>query len=163
ADRGDRPGGPVCGVYERRHEKSVTDRAARGHRDHTPAGRVSDAHAPVDAPGIADHGPYRGCRVGRCLVPADLSHRAEDRVRMAQVAAFLALAMAAGVMPLGGQTSLSIYSDGRVVVRRTLLPSLPKGLSTLLLKLVGLFPATLFSPHISVTLRKDLLTTEQAS
>src|SRR5207244_513024 len=100
---------------------------------------------------IADHGPYRGCRVGRCLVPADLSHRAEDRVRMAQVAAFLALAMAAGVMPLGGQTSLSIYSDGRVVVRRTLPQALPKGRSALSLKLEGVDPATLFSPATSVT------------
>src|SRR5207244_3340450 len=157
ADRGDRPGGPVCGVCERRHEKSVTDRAARGHRDHPPAGGVSDAHAPVDAAGIAEYGPYCGRRVGRCLVPADLSHRAEDRVRMAQVAAFLALAMAAGVMPLGGQTSLSIYSDGRVVVRRTLPQALPKGRSTLSLKLEGLDPATLFSPDTSVTLLSALL------
>src|SRR5205807_306049 len=96
ADRGARPGGPVCGVCERRHEKSVTDRAARGHRDHPPAGGVSHAHPRVDAAGIAEYGPYRGCRVGRCLVPADLSHRAEDRVRMAQVAALLVLGMAGG-------------------------------------------------------------------
>src|SRR3989449_1875610 len=80
-------------MYERRHEKSVTDRTARGHRDHPAPGGVFDAHAPVDAAGIAEYGPYRGCRVGRGLVPADLSHRAEDRVRMAQVAAFLVLAM----------------------------------------------------------------------
>jgi len=76
---------------------------------------------------------------------------------MAQVAAFLALAMAAGVMPLGGQTSLSIYSDGRVVVRRTLPQALPKGRSTLSLKLEGLDPATLFSPDTSVTLLSALL------
>src|SRR5256886_7234193 len=71
---------------------------------------------------------------------------------MAQVAAFLVLAMAAGVMPLGGQTSLSIYSDGRVVVRRTLPQTLSKGRSTLALKLEGLDPATLFSADTSVTL-----------
>src|SRR2546427_188293 len=118
---------------------------------------VSDAHAPVDAAGIAEYGPYCGRRVGRRLVPADLSHRAEDRVRMAQVAAFLVLAMAAGVMPLGGQTSLSIYSDGRVVVRRTLPQTLSKGRSTLALKLEGLDPATLFSPDTSVTLLSALL------
>ena len=76
---------------------------------------------------------------------------------MAQVAAFLVLAMAAGVMPLGGQTSLSIYSDGRVVVRRTLPQTLSKGRSTLALKLEGLDPATLFSPDTSVTLLSALL------
>ncbi len=76
---------------------------------------------------------------------------------MAQVAAFLVLAMAAGVMPLAGQTSLSIYSDGRVVVRRTLPQALSKGRSTLALKLEGLDPATLFSPDTSVTLLSALL------
>src|SRR2546427_1004064 len=137
-------------MYERRHEKSVTDRTARGHRDHPAPGGVFDAHAPVDAAGIAEYGPYRGCRVGRGLVPADLSHRAEDRVRMAQVAAFLVLAMAAGVMPLGGQMSLSIYSDGRVVVRRALPQPLQKGRNTFTLKLDGLDGATLFSPDTAV-------------
>src|SRR5207244_8286923 len=150
AARGDRPWGPVFGVYERRHEKGVTDRASRGHRDHPPPGGVFDAHAPVDAAGIAEYGPYRGCRVGRCLVPADLSHRAEDRVRMAQVAAFLVLAMAAGVAPLAGQTSLSIYGDGRVLVRRTLPQPLQKGRNTFTLKLEGLDGATLFSPDTAV-------------
>src|SRR3989454_7367626 len=76
---------------------------------------------------------------------------------MAQVAAFLVLAMAAGFMPLGGQTSLSIYSDGRVVVRRTLPQTLSKGRSTLALKLEGLDPATLFSADTSVTLLSALL------
>src|SRR5216117_3843559 len=52
--------------------------------------------------------------------------------------------------PLAGQTSLSIYSDGRVVVRRTLPQALEKGRNTLTLKLEGLDPATLFSPDTSV-------------
>jgi len=69
---------------------------------------------------------------------------------MAQVAAFLVLAMAAGVMPLGGQTSLSIYRDGRVVVRRTLPQPLQKGRNTFTLKLEGLDGATLFSPDTAV-------------
>ena len=69
---------------------------------------------------------------------------------MAQVAAFLVLAMAAGVMPLAGQTSLSIYSDGRVVVRRTLPQPLQKGRNTFTLKLEGLDGATLFSPDTAV-------------
>ena len=76
---------------------------------------------------------------------------------MAQIAASLVLAMAAGVMPLVGQNSLSIYSDGRVVVRRTLPQALSKGRSTLALKLEGLDPATLFSPDTSVTLLSALL------
>jgi len=69
---------------------------------------------------------------------------------MAQVAAFLVLAMAAGVMPLGGQMSLSIYSDGRVVVRRALPQPLQKGRNTFTLKLDGLDGATLFSPDTAV-------------
>ncbi len=69
---------------------------------------------------------------------------------MAQVAAFVILAMAAGVMPLGCQTSLSIYSDGRVVVRRTLPQPLQKGRNTFTLKLEGLDGATLFSPDTAV-------------
>ncbi len=54
--------------------------------------------------------------------------------------------------PLAGQTSLSIYSDGRVVVRRTLAQALGKGRNTLTLKLEDLDPATLFSPDSSVAL-----------
>ncbi|MGH7538725.1 MAG: DUF4139 domain-containing protein [Gemmatimonadales bacterium] len=49
------------------------------------------------------------------------------------------------------QTSLSIYSDGRVVVRRTLPQSLQKGSNQLALQLEGLDPATLFSPDTAVT------------
>ena len=51
--------------------------------------------------------------------------------------------------PLAGQTSLSIYSDGRVVVRRTLAQALEKGRNTLTLQLEDLDPATLFSPDTS--------------
>jgi hypothetical protein len=53
-------------------------------------------------------------------------------------------------MPLAGQTSLSIYSDGRVVVRRTLPQPLQKGRNTLTLRLEGLDGATLFSPDTAV-------------
>ncbi len=51
--------------------------------------------------------------------------------------------------PLAGQTSLSIYSDGRVVVRRSLPQALEKGRNALTLKLEDLDPATLFSPDTS--------------
>ena len=49
------------------------------------------------------------------------------------------------------QTSLSIYSDGRVVVRRTLPQALQKGRNLLTLQIDGLDPATLFSPDTAVT------------
>ena len=69
---------------------------------------------------------------------------------MAQITAAIVLAMAAGVMPLAGQTSLSIYSDGRVVVRRTLPQALQKGRNSFTLKVEGLDGATLFSPDTAV-------------
>lgn len=55
------------------------------------------------------------------------------------------------VTPLTAQTSLSIYSDGRVVVRKTLPQPLQKGTNSLTLRLDNLDPATLFSPDSSVT------------
>lgn len=69
---------------------------------------------------------------------------------MAQVATCVALALAAVVVPLAGQTSLSVYSDGRVVVRRSLAQPLDKGRNTLSLRLDALDPATLFSPDTAV-------------
>jgi hypothetical protein len=52
---------------------------------------------------------------------------------------------------LRGQTSLSIYSDGRVVVRRTLPQALQKGRNAVTVQFDGLDPATLFSPDTAVT------------
>src|SRR5437016_14028978 len=51
------------------------------------------------------------------------------------------------------QTSLSIYRDGRVVVRRTLPQALQQGRNALTLRIEALDPATLFSPDtvVSVT------------
>jgi hypothetical protein len=66
----------------------------------------------------------------------------------AGVALGLMLALAA---PTAAQTSLSIYSDGRVVVRKTLPQPLQKGGNTLTPRLDNLDPATLFSPDSSVT------------
>jgi hypothetical protein len=75
---------------------------------------------------------------------------------MAQITASVVSTLAAGVAlfaaPLAGQTSLSIYGDGRVVVRRSLPQPLDKGRNTLTLKLEGLDPSTLFSPDSSVAL-----------
>jgi hypothetical protein len=53
--------------------------------------------------------------------------------------------------PLSAQTSLSIYRDGRVVVRRTLPQALQQGRNALTLRLEALDPATLFSPDTAVT------------
>jgi len=52
--------------------------------------------------------------------------------------------------PLAAQTSLSIYRDGRVVVRQSLPQALQRGRNAVTLKLEGLDPATLFSPDTSV-------------
>jgi hypothetical protein len=53
--------------------------------------------------------------------------------------------------PLSAQTSLSIYRDGRVVVRRTLPQALQRGRNALTLRLEALDPATLFSSDTSVS------------
>lgn len=50
------------------------------------------------------------------------------------------------------QTSLSIYRDGRVVVRRTLPQALQQGRNALTLRLEALDPATLFSTDTAVSI-----------
>jgi len=62
----------------------------------------------------------------------------------------VALTLAA-VASLAAQTSLSIYRDGRVVVRQTLPQALQRGRNAVTLRLEGLDPATLFSPDTSVS------------
>jgi hypothetical protein len=54
--------------------------------------------------------------------------------------------------PLHAQTSLTIYNDGRVLVRRSVPANLPKGSSSQRLALGALDPATIFSLDSSVTL-----------
>ena len=53
---------------------------------------------------------------------------------------------------LAAQTSLSIYRDGRVVVRRTLSQALQQGRNGLTLRVESLDPATLFSPDTAVSI-----------
>ena len=53
--------------------------------------------------------------------------------------------------PLAAQTSLSVYRDGRVIVRRTLPQALQQGRNALTLRLDALDPATLFSTDTSVS------------
>ena len=55
-------------------------------------------------------------------------------------------------IPLAAQTSLSIYTDGRVVVRQTLPQALQQGRNSLTLRLEALDPATVFSPDTEVSL-----------
>jgi hypothetical protein len=54
--------------------------------------------------------------------------------------------------PLAAQTSLTIYNDGRVLMRRTLPVAVPRGASVQRLTLGALDPATVFSLDSSVTL-----------
>ena len=70
-----------------------------------------------------------------------------------QCSMFSVLAALVLAFPLtsAAQTSLSIYRDGRVVVRRTLPQALQQGRNTLTLRLEALDPATLFSPDTSVS------------
>src|SRR6059036_143526 len=68
--------------------------------------------------------------------------------RASYVVSLLLTTTAAGA---SAQTSLSIYRDGRVVVRRTLPQALERGRNTLSVKLAGLDPATLFSPDTAVS------------
>ncbi len=72
--------------------------------------------------------------------------------RPPSVSHIVGLLLCAAAGPLVGQTSLSIYKDGRVVVRQSLPQPLAKGRSTLSLKLEGLDPATLFSPDTAVAI-----------
>jgi hypothetical protein len=64
---------------------------------------------------------------------------------------FVPVALLAAAAPAVAQTSLSIYRDGRVVVRRTLPQALQHGRNAVALAIDGLDPATLFSPDTSVT------------
>lgn len=68
-----------------------------------------------------------------------------------QLSAVAVIGLATVPAILSGQTSLSIYSDGRVVVRRTLPQTLQKGRNLVTLQIDGLDPATLFSPDTAVT------------
>ena len=72
-----------------------------------------------------------------------------DQVKRVVRGAWLAAVLAAA--PAAAQTSLSIYREGRVVVRRTLAQPLQKGPNTLTLHFDDLDPTTLFSPDSSVT------------
>ena len=73
-------------------------------------------------------------------------------MRVAHLAALACLTGSAAA-----QTSLSIYSDGRVVVRKTIPQKLDRGRNVLSVDLPGLDPATLFSPDTSVAVVSSVL------
>jgi hypothetical protein len=66
----------------------------------------------------------------------------------------VALAYPLTPLPAYPQTSLTIYNDGRVLVRRTVAAQVPKGSSTQRLALGALDPATIFSLDSSVSVEK---------
>src|SRR5688500_17873264 len=72
-------------------------------------------------------------------------------MRLSAIGYRLSAALALVAAPLAAQTSLSIYRDGRVVVRRTLPQALQQGRNALTLRLEALDPATLFSPDTAVS------------
>jgi hypothetical protein len=71
-------------------------------------------------------------------------------VRSGLLAGITALAVVSP-SPVGAQTSLSIYRDGRVLVRRSLPQALRQGRNSITITADGLDPATLFSPDSGVT------------
>jgi hypothetical protein len=90
----------------------------------------------------------RQLRIAECGLGT--MRNAECRMRSFSVWALAAVTAAIPTV-LPAQTSLSIYSDGRVVVRRTLPRALQKGSNLITVQFDGLDPATLFSPDTTVT------------
>jgi hypothetical protein len=82
---------------------------------------------------------------------ADCGLRIADWVRRRTSLAVAALLAALLPGAASAQTSLSIYTDGRVVVRETVARALERGRNALTLALEGLDPATLFSPDTAVS------------
>ena len=83
-----------------------------------------------------------------------MKHNAECGLRIAEWARGIAVAglVLLPLSHLSAQTSLSIYRDGRVVVRRSVPQALQQGRNTVTLSIEGLDPATLFSPDSLVAI-----------
>ena len=103
---------------------------------------------------MTDRKPGRGA-AGR---ESCSSHHVLRFKRHVQVASLLFLSAAplphGPAAPLRAQTSLTIYNDGRVLVRRNVPAQVPKGQSTQRLTLGALDPATIFSLDPDVSLEK---------
>src|SRR6266536_2823754 len=154
--RRDRDRGAVPELHATGAAEGRADRAARGDR-HDAAARGLRRLEPA---GGADR-PARGSGERAAVVRPDGSGCQEGRPGAAEMkrrvsgigcrvsGAAIAL-LGAGVAPLAGQTSLSIYRDGRVVVRQSLPQALQRGRNLVTLRLEGLDPATLFSSDTAV-------------
>src|SRR6267142_780413 len=109
----------------------------------------------VDTASGAD-GPHRGRRECAPVVRVDVSHSKTrntgvEQMTLSAIGYRLSAVLVLAGTPLAAQTSLSIYRDGRVVVRRTLPQALQQGRNALTLRLEALDPATLFSPDTCVS------------
>src|SRR6266566_1826868 len=146
---GHRHRGPVPELQQAARAAGEQDRALGGDRHDRATGGLC---RPLTARG-ADGA--RGGR-GECapVVRVDVSHSKTRRLGVAQMRKTVRRALCVGMLlgsPLAAQTSLSIYRDGRVVVRRTLPQALQQGRNALTLRLEALDPATLFSPDSAVS------------
>src|SRR5258708_39908214 len=74
-----------------------------------------------------------------------------DQMKLSAIGYRLSVVLVFVAAPLAAQTSLSIYRDGRVVVRRSLPQALQQGRNSLTLRLEALDPATLFSTDTGVS------------
>src|SRR5213593_1690437 len=144
---------PVCELHPRAgaagepHRPTGRDRHDRGAR----------ALCRLDTAGGADRAAGRG---GECapVVRVYVSHSqtrgpgvAQMKMRLSGIGYRLSVVLALFATPLAAQTSLSIYRDGRVVVRRTLPQALQQGRNVLTLRLEALDPPTLFSTDTAVS------------
>ena len=98
-----------------------------------------------DRRGRRDAGKQRGERRARVL---------SGSARVAAILLAFASPLSRFPASLHAQTSLTIYNDGRVLVRRTLQTAIPKGASTQRLALGALDPATLFSLDSTVNIER---------
>src|SRR6266852_4601514 len=126
-------------------------RAIRGHRHDRAACGVCGLGTACGA-----DGPAGGRRECAPVVRVDVSHSKTrntgvDKMTLFAIRYPLSALLVLFGTPLAAQTSLSIYRDGRVVVRRTLPQALQQGRNSLTLRLEALDPATLFSPDSSVS------------
>src|SRR5882762_4332854 len=128
------------------------DRTAGGHRhDHTACG-VCGLGTACGATGPAGRGGKCAPVVRSNVSDCQASDAGMDQMKEIVRRASCVVALVFIGLPLAAQTSLSIYRDGRVVVRRTLPQPLQQGRNALTLRLEALDPATLFSPDTAVSL-----------
>src|SRR5258705_1364277 len=127
------------------------DRTARGHRH-------DRAACGVCGPGTACGADRPARRGGECapVVRVDVSHSKTrntgvSEMKPSAICRLVSAVLLIAAAPVAAQTSLSIYRDGRVVVRRTLPLALQQGRNSLTLRLEALDPATLFSTDTSVS------------